>query len=68
MLQSFSLLRPGPNGSKLNAVHSKVVKCNVKKSFIFKITETGKPLRDRGQRLMAVAFVPAELIHRFVAL
>ena len=34
MLQSFSLRRPRPNGSKFNELHVETVKCNVKFSFL----------------------------------
>ena len=67
MLQSFSLLRPRPNGLKFNALHSKIVKCNVKKNFIFKITKPEKPLlKKMFRKIMDVGFVPAEFIHQLL--
>ena len=62
------LPRPRPNGSKVNALHSKIVKCNVKKNFVLEITQTGKLVRKKSFYFMAVVFVPAEFIQRFVAL
>ena len=44
--QSFSLLKPRPNGSKFDALHSKLMKCNVTEKNV--------------QKSMAVDFVPAE--------
>ena len=59
MLPSFLLLRPRPNGSKFNALHSNIVNVMLRKCLL--ITQTRKPVWKKSLEVHGCCFHPSRV-------